>query len=145
MIVAGASAYSRIIDFPRISQIAQAVGAKFFVDMAHIAGLVARRPSEPRATHGFRLHHHPQDAARAARRPRPCHEKYAKELDRVTFPGIQGGPLEHIIAAKAVCLKEAWNRDSASISNKWSPTPRRASPGSSAADSASSAAGRKII
>ncbi|MGA7918650.1 MAG: serine hydroxymethyltransferase [Candidatus Acidiferrales bacterium] len=108
MIVAGASAYARIIDFPRIAEIAQAVGALFFVDMAHIAGLVAAgvHPSPvPYADFVSTTTH------KTLRGPRGglvlCREKYAKDLDRVTFPGIQGGPLEHIIAAKAVCLKEA--------------------------------------
>src|ERR1700678_1763395 len=108
MIVAGASAYARIIDFPRIAQIAQAVGAIFFVDMAHIAGLVAAavHPSPvPYADFVSTTTH------KTLRGPRGglvlCREKYAKDLDRITFPGLQGGPLEHVIAAKAVCLKEA--------------------------------------
>jgi glycine hydroxymethyltransferase len=108
MIVAGASAYSRVIDFPRIAKIAQAVGALFFVDMAHIAGLVAAgvHPSPvPHADFVSTTTH------KTLRGPRGglvlCREKFAKDLDRVTFPGIQGGPLEHIIAAKAVCLQEA--------------------------------------
>jgi glycine hydroxymethyltransferase len=108
MIVAGASAYARVIDFPRIAEIAQSVGALFFVDMAHIAGLVAAgvHPSPvPHADFVSTTTH------KTLRGPRGglvlCREKYAKDLDRVTFPGIQGGPLEHIIAAKAVCLKEA--------------------------------------
>src|SRR5271170_8497044 len=108
MIVAGASAYARIIDFPRIAEIAQAVGALFFVDMAHIAGLVAAgvHPSPvPHADFVSTTTH------KTLRGPRGglvmCREKWAKELDRVTFPGNQGGPLEHIIAAKAVCLREA--------------------------------------
>jgi glycine hydroxymethyltransferase len=108
MIVAGASAYSRIIDFPRMAQIAQSVGALLFVDMAHIAGLVAAgvHPSPvPHADFVSTTTH------KTLRGPRAglvlCREKYAKDLDRATFPGIQGGPLMHIIAAKAVCLKEA--------------------------------------
>src|SRR6202047_4569064 len=108
MIVAGASAYARIIDFPRISKVAQTVGALFFVDMAHIAGLVAAgiHPSPvPHADFVSTTTH------KTLRGPRGglvmCREKYAKDLDRITFPGVQGGPLEHIIAAKAVCLKEA--------------------------------------
>src|SRR5580698_5211558 len=108
MIVAGASAYARIIDFPRIAQIAQSAGALFFVDMAHIAGLVAAgvHPSPvPHADFVSTTTH------KTLRGPRGglvlCREKYAKDLDRITFPGLQGGPLEHIIAAKAVCLKEA--------------------------------------
>jgi glycine hydroxymethyltransferase len=108
MIVAGASAYSRVIDFPRMAQIAQSVGALLFVDMAHIAGLIATgvHPSPvPHADFVSTTTH------KTLRGPRGglilCREKYAKDLDRSTFPGIQGGPLMHIIAAKAVCLKEA--------------------------------------
>ncbi len=108
MIVAGASAYPRTIDFPRLEQIAQAVGAILFVDIAHIAGLIAAglHPSPvPHADFVSTTTH------KTLRGPRAgmvmCREKYAKELDRITFPGTQGGPLVHIIAAKAVCLKEA--------------------------------------
>jgi glycine hydroxymethyltransferase len=108
MIVAGASAYSRIIDFKRLGEIARKVEALLFVDMAHIAGLIAAglHPSPvPHADFVSTTTH------KTLRGPRGglvlCRERYAKELDRVTFPGNQGGPLEHIIAAKAVCLKEA--------------------------------------
>jgi glycine hydroxymethyltransferase len=108
MIVAGASAYSRIIDFPRMAKIARDAGALFFVDMAHIAGLVAggMHPSPvPHADYVSTTTH------KTLRGPRGglvmCKAQYAKELDRITFPGTQGGPLMHIIAAKAVCLKEA--------------------------------------
>jgi glycine hydroxymethyltransferase len=108
MIVAGASAYSRIIDFPRVARIAESIGAVLFVDMAHIAGLVAAgvHPSPiPYADFVSTTTH------KTLRGPRGglvlCREKYAKTLDRSAFPGIQGGPLVHIIAAKAVCLKEA--------------------------------------
>jgi len=108
MIVAGASAYSRIIDFPRMAEIARSVGALLFVDMAHIAGLVAggMHPSPvPHADFVSTTTH------KTLRGPRGglvlCKQQYAKELDRITFPGTQGGPLMHIIAAKAVCLKEA--------------------------------------
>jgi glycine hydroxymethyltransferase len=108
MIVAGASAYSRIIDFPRMAEIARAVGALLFVDMAHIAGLVAggMHPSPvPHADFVSTTTH------KTLRGPRGglvlCKAQFAKELDRITFPGTQGGPLMHIIAAKAVCLKEA--------------------------------------
>jgi glycine hydroxymethyltransferase len=108
MIVAGASAYSRIIDFARMAKTAQTSGALLFVDMAHIAGLVAAgvHPSPvPHADFVSMTTH------KTLRGPRGglilCREKYAKDLDRSTFPGIQGGPLMHIIAAKAVCLKEA--------------------------------------
>ena len=108
MIVAGASAYSRIIDFPRMADIAREAGALFFVDMAHIAGLVAggMHPSPvPHADFVSTTTH------KTLRGPRGglvmCKAQFAKELDRITFPGTQGGPLMHIIAAKAVCLKEA--------------------------------------
>jgi len=108
MIVAGASAYSRIIDFPRMAEIARSVGALFFVDMAHIAGLVAggMHPSPvPHADYVSTTTH------KTLRGPRGglvmCKAQYAKELDRITFPGTHGGPLMHTIAAKAVCLKEA--------------------------------------
>jgi glycine hydroxymethyltransferase len=108
MIVAGASAYPRIIDFARLEQIAKSFEALLFVDMAHIAGLVAAglHPSPiPHADFVSTTTH------KTLRGPRAgmvlCREKYAKELDRITFPGTQGGPLVHIIAAKAVCLKEA--------------------------------------
>ncbi len=108
MIVAGASAYSRVIDFERFGKIAKAAGALFFVDMAHIAGLVAAglHPSPvPHADFVSTTTH------KTLRGPRGglvlCKEQYAKELDKLTFPGTQGGPLVHTIAAKAVCLKEA--------------------------------------
>jgi glycine hydroxymethyltransferase len=108
MIVAGASAYSRIIDFERIGKIAKAAGALFFVDMAHIAGLVAAgmHPSPvPHADFVSTTTH------KTLRGPRGglvlCKTAFAKELDKLTFPGTQGGPLVHIISAKAVCLKEA--------------------------------------
>jgi glycine hydroxymethyltransferase len=108
MIVAGASAYPRVIDFARLGEIARASGAVLFVDMAHIAGLVAAgvHPSPvPHADFVSTTTH------KTLRGPRGglvlCKEKYAKDLDRITFPGTQGGPLVHTIAAKAVCLKEA--------------------------------------
>jgi glycine hydroxymethyltransferase len=108
MIVAGASAYSRVIDFPRMAEIARSTGALLFVDMAHIAGLVAggMHPSPvPHADFVSTTTH------KTLRGPRGglvmCKAQYAKDLDRITFPGTQGGPLMHIIAAKAVCLKEA--------------------------------------
>jgi len=108
MIVAGASAYSRVIDFERIAKVAKAVDALFFVDMAHIAGLVAAgiHPSPvPHADIVSTTTH------KTLRGPRGglvlCKSSFAKELDRLTFPGTQGGPLVHTIAAKAVCLKEA--------------------------------------
>jgi glycine hydroxymethyltransferase len=108
MIVAGASAYSRILDFERMARTAKAAGALFFVDMAHIAGLVAAgvHPSPvPHADFVSTTTH------KTLRGPRGglvmCKAALAKELDKLTFPGLQGGPLVHTIAAKAVCLKEA--------------------------------------
>lgn len=112
MIVAGASAYSRVFDFERFGKIARAAGALLFVDMAHIAGLVATgvHPSPvPHADFVSTTTH------KTLRGPRGglvlCKAAYAKELDKLTFPGIQGGPLVHTIAAKAVCLKEAMEPD----------------------------------
>ena len=108
MIIAGASAYSRTIDFERIGQIAKKVGAIYFVDMAHIAGLVAAG-----------LHPNPVPYAdvvtttthKTLRGPRGglilAKAQYAKQLNMSIFPGIQGGPLEHVVAAKAVALLEA--------------------------------------
>lgn len=108
LILAGASAYARIIDFKRFREIANKVGAYFMVDMAHIAGLVAAG-----------LHPNPVEYAdvvtstthKTLRGPRGglilCREKYGAIIDKAIFPGTQGGPLMHIIAAKAVCFKEA--------------------------------------
>ncbi len=108
LIVAGASAYSRVIDFKAFRDICDEVGAYFMVDMAHIAGLVAAgaHPSPvPYADFVTSTTH------KTLRGPRGglilCKEKYAKQLDKTIFPGIQGGPLIHTIAAKAVCFKEA--------------------------------------
>jgi glycine hydroxymethyltransferase len=108
MITAGASAYPRIIDFPRLRQIADSVGAILFIDMAHIAGLVAggQHPSPiPHAQFVTTTTH------KSLRGPRGgivmCEEKYAKQIDATVFPGVQGGPLMHVIAAKAVCFHEA--------------------------------------
>ncbi|KHD16849.1 serine hydroxymethyltransferase [Clostridium butyricum] len=108
LIVAGASAYSRIIDFAKFREIADEVGAYLMVDMAHIAGLVAAgvHPSPVPYCDFVTTTTH-----KTLRGPRGglilCKEKYAKDLNKNIFPGIQGGPLEHIIAAKAVCFKEA--------------------------------------
>ncbi len=108
LIVAGASAYARTIDFKRISEIAKKVGAIFMVDMAHIAGLVAAgvHPSPvPYADIVTTTTH------KTLRGPRGglilCREEFAKAIDKAVFPGMQGGPLEHIIAAKAICFGEA--------------------------------------
>jgi len=108
MIVAGASAYPRIIDFKAFSEIAKEVGAYLMVDIAHIAGLVAAglHPSPvPYADFVTTTTH------KTLRGPRGgmilCKAEYAKTIDKAVFPGMQGGPLMHIIAAKAVCFKEA--------------------------------------
>ncbi|PYI56701.1 MAG: serine hydroxymethyltransferase [Verrucomicrobia bacterium] len=108
MITAGASAYPRIIDFPRLRQIADSVGAILFIDMAHIAGLVAggQHPSPiPHAQFVTTTTH------KSLRGPRGgivlCEEQFAKQIDSMLFPGVQGGPLMHVIAAKAVCFHEA--------------------------------------
>src|SRR5271155_660749 len=108
MIVAGASAYSRIIDFERIAKVAKAVDALFFVDMAHIAGLVAAGVHPSPVPHADIVS---TTTHKTLRGPRGglvlCKAAFAKELDKLTFPGTQGGPLVHTFAAKAVCLKEA--------------------------------------
>jgi glycine hydroxymethyltransferase len=108
MIITGASAYPRILDFAKFRQIADSVGALFLVDMAHISGLVAAG-----------LHPNPCEHAdivtttthKTLRGPRAglilAREKYAKDIDRTVFPGTQGGPLVHVVAAKAVCFLEA--------------------------------------
>ena len=108
LIVAGASAYPRIFDFERIRAIGQAAGSLVMVDMAHIAGLVAAdvHPTPvPWADFVTTTTH------KTLRGPRAgmvlCRQAFAKDLDRAVFPGVQGGPLVHVIAAKAVCLKEA--------------------------------------
>jgi len=112
MLVAGASAYSRIIDFARMGQIARDSGALFMVDMAHIAGLVAAglHPSPvPHADIVTTTTH------KTLRGPRGglilCRSQHAKAIDKAIFPGIQGGPLMHVIAAKAVALKEALSEE----------------------------------
>ncbi|HLR52976.1 MAG TPA: serine hydroxymethyltransferase [Candidatus Avamphibacillus sp.] len=112
LIVTGASAYSRELDFAKFREIADEVGAYLLVDMAHIAGLVATG-----------LHQNPVPYAdfvtttthKTLRGPRGgmilCKEKYAKQIDKSVFPGMQGGPLMHVIAAKATCFKEALSED----------------------------------
>ena len=108
MIVAGASAYSRIIDFERIAKVAKAVGAIFFVDMAHIAGLVAAGVHPSPLPHADIVSTTTHKTLRGPRGGLVLSKAaFAKELDKLTFPGMQGGPLVHTIAAKAVCLKEA--------------------------------------
>jgi glycine hydroxymethyltransferase len=108
MVVAGASAYSRIIDFERIARAAKSAGALFFVDMAHIAGLVAAGVHPSPVPHADIVS---TTTHKTLRGPRGglvlCKAAFRKELDKLTFPGTQGGPLVHTIAAKAVCLKEA--------------------------------------
>jgi glycine hydroxymethyltransferase len=108
LIFAGASAYPRIIDFARIARVAAAVGAPMVVDMAHIAGLVAGgiHPSPiPHADFVTSTTH------KTLRGPRSglilCRARWARDVDRAVFPGVQGGPLMHIVAAKAVCFKQA--------------------------------------
>jgi glycine hydroxymethyltransferase len=108
LITAGASAYPRFIDFPRLRQIADSVDALLFIDMAHIAGLVAagEHPSPVPHAHFVTTTTH-----KSLRGPRGgivlCQEKFAKAIDSSVFPGVQGGPLMHVIAAKAVCFHEA--------------------------------------
>ena len=107
MITVGASAYSRIIDFPRMSEIAKSVGAYLFADIAHIAGLVAsgHHPSPVPVADFVTTTTH-----KTLRGPRGglilCKAEHAKAIDSAVFPGAQGGPLEHVIAAKAVCFGE---------------------------------------
>ena len=125
MITVGASAYPRVIDFKRMGEIAREVGAYLLADIAHIAGIVATG-----------IHPSPMEHAdfvtttthKTLRGPRGglilCREKYAKEIDSNVFPGIQGGPLEHVIAAKAVCFHEALQPGFKVISSRLSKTPR---------------------
>ena len=127
MIVAGASAYPRKLDFAKFREIADEVGAYLFVDMAHIAGLIAAG-----------LHMNPVPYAdfvtstthKTLRGPRGgiilCKEKYRRKIDSAVFPGLQGGPLMHVIASKAVAFKERSRPSSKSIKNASSQTPRRA-------------------
>jgi len=108
LITCGASAYSRQIDFERMGQIAKAVGAYLFVDMAHIAGLVAAGVHPNPVPHADFV---TSTTHKSLRGPRGgvilCKKKYAKKIDGRVFPGVQGGPLMHVIAAKAVCFGEA--------------------------------------
>ncbi len=108
MIIVGASAYPRVIEFARIRAMADRIGAPVFTDMAHIAGLVAAGVHPSPVPHSDFVS---TTTHKTLRGPRGglvlCREQYAKDLDRTMFPGVQGGPLMHIIAAKAVCLKEA--------------------------------------
>jgi glycine hydroxymethyltransferase len=108
MIIAGASAYPRVIDFERFAAIAKSVGAYLMVDMAHIAGLVATGAHPSPVPHADFV---TSTSHKTLRGPRAgfilCKEEHAKAIDKAVFPGIQGGPLEHIIAAKAVAFGEA--------------------------------------
>ncbi|MGH9148247.1 MAG: serine hydroxymethyltransferase [Vicinamibacterales bacterium] len=108
LIMVGASAYPRFIEFARIRDISSRVGAIMVTDMAHIAGLVAAGVHPSPVPHSDFV---TTTTHKTLRGPRAgmamCREQYAKDLDRSVFPGVQGGPLVHIIAAKAVCLKEA--------------------------------------
>ena len=108
MIIVGASAYPRIIDFARIRAAADRVGAAVMTDMAHIAGLVAAGLHPSPVPHSDFV---TTTTHKTLRGPRAgmvlCREQYAKDIDKSVFPGVQGGPLMHIIAAKAVCFKEA--------------------------------------
>jgi glycine hydroxymethyltransferase len=108
MIIVGASAYPRVIDFERIARVAAAVESPMTVDMAHIAGLIAAGVHPNPVPHADFV---TSTTHKTLRGPRAglilCRARYAKDLDRALFPGVQGGPLMHIIAAKAVCFKEA--------------------------------------
>jgi glycine hydroxymethyltransferase len=108
MIMVGASAYPRVIDFERIAKVAAAIESPMVVDMAHIAGLVAAGVHPSPVPHSDFV---TSTTHKTLRGPRAglilCREQFAKDLDRAVFPGVQGGPLMHIVAAKAVCFKEA--------------------------------------
>jgi glycine hydroxymethyltransferase len=108
MIIAGASAYPRVIDFQAFAEIAQECEAYLMVDMAHIAGLVAAKVHPSPVSHA---HFVTSTTHKTLGGPRGglilCQEQFAKKIDSAVFPGLQGGPLMHVIAAKALCLKEA--------------------------------------
>jgi len=112
LIVAGASAYSRVIDFARFRQIADSIGAVFLVDMAHYSGLIAAGVYPNPCEHADIV---TSTTHKTLRGPRAgmilAKEKFGPAIDKAVFPGAQGGPLVHIIAAKAVCFKEAANED----------------------------------
>lgn len=119
LLVAGASAYPRAIDFEKLAEIAHGYGAMLMVDMAHIAGLVAgghHQSPVPYADVVTTTTH------KTLRGPRGglilCREQYAKAIDKAIFPGTQGGPLEHVIAAKAICFKEAMGEDFAAYQHQ---------------------------
>ncbi len=108
LIIVGASAYPRVIDFERAGKVAKEAGSLLMVDMAHIAGLVAAKVHPSPVPHADFV---TTTTHKTLRGPRAgmvlCRSQYAKDLDRSVFPGVQGGPLMHVIAAKAVCFKEA--------------------------------------
>jgi glycine hydroxymethyltransferase len=108
VLVAGASAYPRVFDFPRLRAIADEVGARFVFDMAHVAGLVAAGVHPNPVPHADVV---TTTTHKTLRGPRSgmilCRSEFAKAIDKSVFPGMQGGPLMHMVAAKAVCLKEA--------------------------------------
>lgn len=108
LITAGASAYSRVIDFERLGRIAKEIGAYLFVDMAHIAGLVAAGMHPNPVPHADFV---TTTTHKSLRGPRGgvilCRQEFAKKIDSQVFPGVQGGPLMHVVAAKAVCFGEA--------------------------------------
>jgi glycine hydroxymethyltransferase len=112
LVIAGASAYPRVFDFPKFAEICAEVGAQLMVDMAHIAGLVAAKVHPDPVPHAAFV---TSTTHKTLRGPRSgiilCREEYAKAIDSAVFPGIQGGPLMHVVAAKAVAFKEALQPD----------------------------------
>lgn len=112
LVIAGASAYPRVFDFPKFADICAEVGALLMVDMAHIAGLVAAKVHPDPVPHAAFV---TSTAHKTLRGPRSgfilCREEYAKAIDSAVFPGVQGGPLMHVVAAKAVAFKEALQPD----------------------------------
>jgi glycine hydroxymethyltransferase len=145
MIMVGASAYPRVIEFARIGEIAARVGAPMVTDMAHIAGLVAAKQHPSPVPHSDFV---TTTTHKTLRGPRAgmvlCREKYAKDLDKAVFPGLQGGPLMHIIAAKAVCFKEAAEPSFSTTRSRSSSMPAGSPRRSSPAASGSSAGARTI-
>ncbi|MBN9518362.1 serine hydroxymethyltransferase [bacterium] len=112
LVIAGASAYPRVFDFPKFAEICAEVGARLMVDMAHIAGLVAAKVHPDPVPHAAFV---TSTTHKTLRGPRGglvlCREEHAKAIDSAVFPGVQGGPLMHVVAAKAVALKEALRPD----------------------------------
>ncbi len=112
LVIAGASAYPRVFDFPKFAEICAEVGAVLMVDMAHIAGLVAAKVHPDPVPHAAFV---TSTTHKTLRGPRSgiilCREEYAKAVDSAVFPGVQGGPLMHVVAAKAVAFKEALQPD----------------------------------